>query len=215
MLSMTNFMRFKNPFKNKGKKAVKELLEMAMKDIDKNEDGEIDQNEYLYHDWGVVPPTLNDTLLALRPNTDNSLGKVINSENDLFELLDMNKDWVLSEKELILWLSPESVQPAMDEVKAIYAGYGVFDDIESMNLPIELILYAPGIMAKSKAMEHGKLLRLVDDGELEVKTGDKETEESGKSEESEKSGNSGGDQVYTLEEAEMETATENSGHDEL
>ena len=101
-------------------------------------------------------------------------------------------------------------------VKVIYAGYGVIDDIESMNLPIDLILYAPEILAKSKAMEHGKLLRLVDDGELEVKTGDKEeTEESGKSEESEKSGNSGGDQVYTLEEAEMETATENSGHDEL
>ena len=80
---------------------MKELVDSAMKLIDKNEDKEIDQNEYLYHDWGVVPPTLNDTLLKLRKDTEDSLGKVINSENDLFEVLDMNKDWVISEKELI------------------------------------------------------------------------------------------------------------------
>ena len=41
---------------------------------------------------------------------------------------------------------------------------------------MDLILYAPEIMAKSKAMEYGKLLRLVEDGVIEVKDSKNEEE---------------------------------------
>merc|ERR1712110_758153 len=159
-LSANNFMKFKNPFRKKDK--IKDMLENAMKPIDKNEDNEIDWNEYLYNDWGVIPPTLNDTLLTLREDTEDSLGKVINSENKLFEVLDLNGDLVLSDRELILWLSPDYVQSAKDEVASIFKGYGVTHDITSMDMNFELILYAPDIMARSKAMEYGKLLKLVE-----------------------------------------------------
>ncbi len=85
---------------------------------------------------------------------------MLTEEHELFDVLDLNKDMVLSGPEIVLWLSPDNVKPAMEEVDRWFSEIGVETSEE---LSFSAILKKADAFIESKALENGRIMRFADE----------------------------------------------------
>ena len=168
-LDISEFKHFKNPFSTEERTIA--FRRYALEHVDVNNDGIISETEY-FIDWKLVPNTLDAAIKRAETEPDHTdmlnpvdpqkqLEFLVSNDLKLFNnLYDRNSNGVLDGLEIILWLSPESADSAMEEAESLL---DICDEDENGTMTLDEIMLEIEMWVDSDATEYGKQLRHFDE----------------------------------------------------